>query len=103
MVKAIFIGIIFSFVVIVILIGTNTYAQSSEVMKKQQENTSIVNMTDEMKFLCIQIDASRSSIDQIKDKEQQAQCKKFLDRVSIYEMRELIDTYLGIEIEKTID
>ena len=93
MVKAIFIGIIFSFVVIVILIGTNTYAQSSEVMEKQQENTSIVNMTDEMKFLCIKIDVS-GAIDQIKDKEHQAQCEEFLDNVSIYELKELIDKYL---------
>jgi hypothetical protein len=49
-------------------------------------------MTDEMKYLCIQTDAS-GSIDQIKDKEQKAQCKKFLDGISIFEMRELIDKY----------
>ena len=49
-----------------------------------------------MKYLCIKIDAS-GSIDQIQDKEQQAKCKKFLDIVSIYEMRDLIDKYQGIE------
>lgn len=50
-------------------------------------------MTDEMKFICIKIDAS-STTNQIIDKEQQAQCKKFLDMVSIYEMSELIDKHI---------
>ena len=92
---------IFSFVVVVF--GTNAYTQSDKVKERQQESEAIpiaiteaVNMTDKMKYLCIKIDAS-GSIDQIKDKEQKAQCKKFLDRVSIYEMRELIDKYQGIE------
>jgi hypothetical protein len=98
MVKAIFIGIIFSFVVLVVVIGTNIYAQSDEVRERQQEqeqeNTSVVNMTDKVKFFCIQVDV-KGQIDQIKDKEeQQAQCKKFLDHVSIYELGELINKFV---------
>lgn len=50
-------------------------------------------MTDEMKFLCIKIDVS-GAIDQIKDKEHKTQCEEFLDNVSIYELKELIDKYL---------
>jgi hypothetical protein len=38
-------------------------------------------MTDQMKLLCIQTDVS-GSIDQLIDKEQQAQCKTFLDKVA---------------------
>jgi uncharacterized membrane protein required for colicin V production len=92
---------IFSFVVVVVVVfGTNAYTQSDKVKERQQESgvvpiavtEAVGNMTDEMKYLCIQTDAS-GSIDQIKDKEQQAQCEKFLDRVSILEMRELIDKY----------
>lgn len=95
MVKAIFIGIIFSFVVVVIVIGTNIYAQSDDVRERQQqENTSTVNMTDKMKFFCIQVDV-KGEIDQIKDKEeQQSQCRKFLDHVSIYELGELINKFV---------
>jgi hypothetical protein len=95
--------VMFSFVVIVI--GTNNvFTQFDKVKEKQHHESGVisivatdaVNMTDEMKFLCIQTDASGSR-DQIKDKEQQAQCKKFLDIVSIYEMRDLIDKYQGVE------
>lgn len=43
-----------------------------------------------MKFICLQIDAA-SVKDQLKDKEHQAKCKKFLNKVNIYEMRESID------------
>jgi hypothetical protein len=102
MIKAIFIFIIFSFVVI---IENNTYSQSDKVKERQYQESgaipivvtgAVVNMTDKMKFLCIQIDTS-DSIDQIDNKEQQTQCKKFLDRVSIFEMRELIDKYLRVE------
>ena len=89
--------VMFSFVVVVVIgIGTNNTAQSDKVVsEKQQKSTSVVvNMTDEMKFRCIQIDAIKG-VDQIKDKEeQQAQCKKFLDNVSIYELKELIDKYI---------
>jgi hypothetical protein len=99
MVKGIFIGITYPFVVLVVIvvIGTNIYAQSDEDRERQQqqqENTSVLNMTDKMKFFCIQVDAS-GSIDQRKDKEeQQAQCKKFLDSVSIYELEELINKFV---------
>jgi len=49
-------------------------------------------MTDQMKYFCIKIDAS-GSIDQLQDKEQQAQCKTFLDIVDNYELKELIQKY----------
>jgi flagellar basal body-associated protein FliL len=95
---------IFSFVVVVVVFGTNAYTQSDKVKERQQESEvvpiavteAVGNMTDKMKYLCIKIDAS-GSIDQIKDKEQKAQCKKFLDGVNIFEMRELIDKYLEVE------
>jgi hypothetical protein len=42
----------------------------------------------------IQVDI-KGEKDQIKDKEeQQAQCKKFLDSVSIYELEELINKFV---------
>jgi uncharacterized alpha/beta hydrolase family protein len=57
-----FYGIIVSFVVLVVIvvIGTNIYAQSDESRERQQqqqqqENTSVLNMTDKMKFFCIQV------------------------------------------------
>ena len=78
----------FSFIVVVV-VGTNAYAQFDKVKVRQQKSEA-VNMTDKMKFICLQIDAS-SAIDQLKDKQYQAQCKKFLDKVNIYEMRESID------------
>ncbi len=99
MTKGIFnVVVMFSFVVIVVVIGfgtNNTFAQSDKVVseKKQESIEVVVNMTDEMKFRCIQIDA-KGGIDQIKNKEQQSQCKKFLDNVSIYELKELIDKYI---------
>jgi hypothetical protein len=106
MIKTIFILIIFYFVFIIE--NNNAYLQSDKVKERQYQERGgaiptattaegVVNMTDEMKYFCIKIDASGSSIDQIEDKEHQAQCKKFLDRVSIYEMRELIDKYLEVE------
>ena len=49
-----------------------------------------------MKFLCIKLDIS-GSIDQIKDKNQQEECKRFLDLISIQELRKLIDKYVEIE------
>ncbi len=71
-------------------------------MERQQERgavlieagaaTKVVNMTDNMKYLCIKMDVN-GSIDQIKDKEQQAQWEEFLERVSIFELKELIDKY----------
>jgi len=58
--------------------------------------TEEVHLTDKMKYLCVKVDAN-GSIDQIKDKKQQAQCKKFLDNVSVYEIRELIYKYINVE------
>jgi hypothetical protein len=89
--KIIFIIAMFSF--IVIAVGTNAFSQSDKFQKRQESTAKVVNMTDEMKFLCIKIDAS-GAIDQIKDKEHQAQCEEFLDNVSIYELKELINKYL---------
>lgn len=81
----------FSF--IVIAVGTNAFSQSDKFQKWQESTAKVVNMTDEMKFLCIKIDVS-GAIDQIKDKEHKTQCEQFLDNVSIYELKELIDKYL---------
>jgi hypothetical protein len=98
MIKTILIvvAVIFSFVVLVIALGINhTFAQFDKFEESRAIPLSTkdrVNMTDEMKSLCIKMDAS-NAIDQIKDKEQYAQCKKFLDNVSIYELKELIDKY----------
>jgi hypothetical protein len=97
MIKAILIVVvIFSFVVLVIALGINHAFAQFDKFKESRAipilTTDRVNMTDEMKFLCIKMDAS-NAIDQIKDKEQYAQCKKFLDNVSIYELKELIDKY----------
>ena len=58
--------------------------------------TEPLNMTDEMKFLCIKLDVS-GSLDQIEDKDQQAECKRFLHLTSIQELRELIDKYVEVE------
>jgi hypothetical protein len=98
MIKAILIVVvIFSFVVLVVIaLGINhAFAQFNKFKESRAipiSTTDLVNMTDEIKFLCIKMDAS-NAIDQIKDKEQYAQCKKFLDVVSIYELKELIDKY----------
>ena len=78
----------FSFIVVVV-VGTNAYAQFDKVKVRQQKSEA-VNMTDKFHFICLQIDAS-SVKDQLKDKEHQAQCKKFLNKVNIYEMRESIN------------
>jgi flagellar biosynthesis/type III secretory pathway chaperone len=94
--------VIFSFIVVVVVVGTNAYAQFDKVKERLQHKSEVVpvsagteaiNMTDEIKLLCIKIDAS-NAINQIIDKEQQAQCKKFLDMVSIYEMSEPIDKHI---------
>jgi hypothetical protein len=96
-ITTIFVVAIFSFVVVVVIIESNAYTQSNQVLERQQQNSiSEVNMTDKMKYLCLEIDVKGGN-ELIEDKEQQAQCKKFLDKVSIYEMKELIDKYLGIE------
>ena|GEM_PF-3382851 len=85
-----FIVVMFSFVVI---IGNNANTQSDKFKEKEQSALAAeVNMTNKMKFLCLQIDVN-GKIDQIEDKEQQAQCEKFLDNVSIYELNELIDKF----------
>lgn len=78
----------FSFIVVVV-VGTNAYAQFDKVKVRQQKSEA-VNMTYNFHFICLQIDAS-SVKDQLKDKEHQAQCKKFLNKANIYEMRESID------------
>jgi uncharacterized protein YlbG (UPF0298 family) len=78
----------FSFIVIVV--GTNAYPQSDKSREIHEDTTG--NLTDKMKFLCLYIDAN-GEIDQIEDKEQQAQCEKFLDKASIFEMKELIEKY----------
>lgn len=46
----------FSF--IVIAVGTNAFSQSDKFQKWQESTAKVVNMTDEMKFLCIKIDVS---------------------------------------------
>ena len=97
MIKTIFFLLVVMFSFIVIVIGTNnTYAQFDKSRERQEENTEapeVVNLTDKMKFLCLHIDA-KDGIDQMEDKEQQKQCEEFLDKVSIYEIKELIDKYL---------
>ena len=98
MIKTVFVVAMFFSFIIVIVVGTNnTYAQFDK-SRERQEGTlaAAVNMTDEMKYLCLQIDA-KDGIGQMKDKEQQKQCEEFLDKVSIYEMRKLIDKYLGVK------
>jgi hypothetical protein len=60
--------------------------------KRQGNISTEVNLTDQMKFRCIQIDAS-GAIDQIEDKEQRAECKKFLDNVIMDELKVLIEKY----------
>jgi uncharacterized protein YqfB (UPF0267 family) len=90
MITIIAIVAIFSF--IVILVGNKTYAQFDESMKRQENTLAVTNFTDQMKFRCIQIDAS-GAIDQIENKEERAECKKFLDNVSIDELKVLIEKY----------
>jgi hypothetical protein len=100
MIRTIFIVAIFSFVVIVVF-GTNAFEQSNGVKERQQKSeliqiaTTIVvaNMTDKMKYICLKIDA-KGEIGQMEDKEQKEQCKKFLNRVSIFEIKELINKYM---------
>ena len=82
---------------------TNAYVQSDKIIDRQQitnkvstKETEAVNMTDEMKFLCIKLDVS-GSIDKIKDKDQQEECKRFLGLVTIDEVRKLIDKYVEVE------
>jgi hypothetical protein len=99
MIKTIFfLVVMFSFIVIVI--GTNNaYAQFDKSRERQEENTEapkVINLTDKMKYLCLHNDA-KDGIHQMEDKEQQKQCEEFLDKVSIYEMRELIDKYLKVK------
>lgn len=90
MITIIAIVAIFSF--IVILVGNKTYAQFDESMKRQENTLAVTNFTDQMKFRCIQNDAS-GTIDQIEDKEERAECKRFLDTVSIDELKVLIEKY----------
>jgi hypothetical protein len=95
MIKTIFsiVTMFSSFIVIVFGTNNNAYAQFDKPMERQEENTEvIVNLTDKMKYLCLQIDA-KDGIDQMEDKEQQKQCEEFLDKVSIAEMKELIEKY----------
>ena len=89
MIKIIFIVVMLPFIVIVV--GTNnTYAQFDKYQERQESTAEVVNMTDKMKFLCLQIDA-KDGIDQIEDKVQQKQCEEFLDKVSIYKLKDLIE------------
>jgi hypothetical protein len=87
----------------IIIFGTNAYTQSDRITERQHipskvsvNETEEVNMTDEMKFLCIKLDVS-GSIDQIEDKDQHAECERFLHLISIHELRELIDKYVEVE------
>jgi hypothetical protein len=96
MLKAVFIVIMFfSFILLIVVETNNAYAQSGKFKEREQENTlaaAAVNMTDKMKYFCLEIDA-KDGIGQIQDKEQQKQCEEFLDKVSIYEIKELIEKY----------
>ena len=101
MIKIIFIVVMLPFIVIVV--GTNnTYAQFDKYQERQESTAEVVNMTDKMKFLCIKIDAS-SAIDQMEDKEQQKQCEEFLDKVSIYKLKDLIERNIIEKQKKIID
>lgn len=52
MIKIIFIVVVmFSFIVVVV-VGTNAYAQFDKVKVRQQKSEA-VNMTDKMKFICL--------------------------------------------------
>jgi len=65
----------------VVVVGTNAYIQFDKSRKKQQESTStVVDLTDKMKYLCLQINAS-CRVDQIEDKEFKVKCEKFLNNV----------------------
>ena len=86
-----------------VISGTNAYVQSDKISDRQQvasivstNETEVVNMTDEMKFLCIKLDVG-GSIDKIKDKDQQEECKRFLGLITIDEVRKLIDKYVEVE------
>jgi hypothetical protein len=74
--KIIFIAIIFFS--IVTIVGTNAYSQPDKYIEKQKNSEAITNFTDQMKFLCIKTEAS-NGINQIENKEEQTQCKKFLE------------------------
>lgn len=92
MIKTIFLVVMFSFIVIVV--GTNNaYAQFDKSREREQESTlAAVNLTDKMKYRCLQIDAS-GLVNRIEDKEFKEKCEEFLDHVSISEMKELIEKY----------
>jgi hypothetical protein len=90
MIKTVFIVVMFSFIVIVV--GTNNAYAHFDKSKERQVSIEEVNMTDKMKYLCLQIDA-KDGIDKMKDKEQQKQCEEFLAHVSISEIKDLIDKY----------
>jgi uncharacterized protein YqfB (UPF0267 family) len=92
MIKITFILAIFSFIVI-LEENNNASTQLDESTKRQGNISTVANLTDQLKFRCIQIDAS-GAIDQIENKEQQAECKKFLDNVSIDELKVLIEKYI---------
>ena len=106
MIKTVFIVVMFISFIIVIVIGTNNAYTQLDKSKEKQENAEVaeVNLTDKMKFLCLQTDA-KNGIDQMKDEEQKKKCEEFLDKVSISEIKELIDKYMEKkEVEnKTID
>ncbi len=99
MIRTIFIVAIFSFVVVVF--ETNVFEHSDGVKERQQESgliqtvttIAVANMTDKMKYICLKMDAN-GEIGQMEDKEQKEQCKKFLNRVSIFEIKELINKYM---------
>ena len=86
-----------------VIFGINTYVQSDKIIDIQEVTSKVlvkeaeaVNMTDEMKFLCIKLDVG-GSIDQIEDNNQQEECKRFLDLISIHELRTLIDKYVRVD------
>ena len=63
---------------LVIIVGTNAYVQFDKSRERQQESTStIVDLTDKMKYLCLQINAS-CRVNQMEDKEFKVKCEKFL-------------------------
>ena len=97
MIKTIFfLVVMFSFIIVIVIGTNNAYAKFDKSRERQEENTEapeVINLTDKMKYLCLHIDA-KDGIDQMEDKEQQKQCEEFLDKVSIYEIKELIDKYL---------
>lgn len=73
--------------VFVVVFETNAYSQSEKAMERAA--TEVINMTERMKYSCIEMDI-KGKLSQIVDKEQ---CKKFLDKVPIFELKELINKY----------